>query len=109
MQRRGVERWNVRDDRCGQEQWQLGPAENDPVNVLRFPQTVDEGDEPPPRVVPELAAEELPHVPLVNPGPVLVIWWHYVNAVTCAYRGVEGCFHGKPGAEQGQPTQPALL
>ena len=73
MQCRGVERWNVRDDRCGQEQGQLGPAENDPVNALLLPQAVDDGYELPPRVVAELASEQLPHIPFVNPGPVCVV------------------------------------
>ena len=44
MKGRRIERWNVRDHRCGQEQRQLGPAKNDRVDVFLIPQAVHEGD-----------------------------------------------------------------
>ena len=62
VQLRGVEHGKVGDDRRSQQQWQLGAAEDDSVDVVAVAQTRDQRDELVARRVAEIALEQFVHV-----------------------------------------------
>src|SRR3984893_16436006 len=72
VQRRGIQRGNIPDDRPGQKQCQLRPAQNNSIDIFFFAKAADNRYDSIPRFVAKLALESLADVTLVNPRPLFI-------------------------------------
>src|SRR5204862_3732077 len=97
--RGGIERGNIGDDRRRQKQRQLGTAEYYSVDFFFIAQTSDQRDDIPACVVPEIALQHLPDVPLVQPGAIGFLGGDDLDTITRERLRIKSAFHRESRAE----------